>query len=189
MIPCKLLILLFFSISLISCSVCEWVSSPPYPHDPKDIWQTVYQVINKRYNIKEASETTYKLETDWRNQMSLQYLEGFRDKVYIKIEPSLDVYDPSDTSKPLDIKNEKIDTRPKHIIKICVMREQNRNMDNPNVISEAEWYTAGNNFDEANLLLSFFAMRLAVKMPPPKEIETQETPKTKTIEEFMIPEK
>ena len=150
---------------LMSCSTCEWISSDPLSYSFDAIWNTGYQVLNKRYDIVKASKEKKEIETEWRKQMSFHYLEGFRDKVYLKIEEHDSKVDDRDFSKPLDLDDDKSKDKKQYIIKLCVPREQNRDMDNPLTPSAAEWYIAGHNFDEANLILSFIKTRLSLLYP------------------------
>jgi len=147
-----------------------------------------YDVVNRRYDVAKASQEKRELETDWRQQMSLQYLEGYRQKVSLKIEPYQAVEDIRDLKKPLDI-NEVKPTGPQYLVKICVQRDQNRNVDNPAAPSEAMWTPMGNDVDEAMLLLQFIYARLALKTPA--ETQEQERPKPKITEPedpFALPE-
>lgn len=171
-ISCCLLLILMST----ACNTCEWVSSNPYAHPQDEIWKIVYHTVAKRYDILKASEQNYELETEWRRQMSMQYLESYRQKAHIKIVPYESIDDPKDISKPIDLKQP--DNRPRYVVKVCVLREQNRDIDNPNIASQANWYASGNDSDEAGLLMTFIASRLALKMPisEPPPIPDKPTP-------------
>ncbi|NUM33225.1 MAG: hypothetical protein HUU50_01655 [Candidatus Brocadiae bacterium] len=161
------LLCFFIACLLMACNTCEWVSSPALSYSFDTIWNTGYQVLSKRYDIVKASKEKREIETEWRKQMSIHYLEGFRDKVIMKIEEYDSSVDASDLSKPLDLDNE-TPAGPQYVIKLCVPREQNRDMDNSLAPSEAEWYHAGHNYEEANMLISFIATRLSLLHPKMK---------------------
>lgn len=183
----KFTILYFLSVAWImaGCQSCEWVASPPYAHTPEDIWQIAYTVVASRYDVIKASEETHEIETEWRRQMSMQYLESYRYKAHVKIEPYQPQNDPRDTSKPLDLKPP--DLRPRYVINVCVLREQNRDMDNPNIASQADWYPVGNDPEEANRLMGFIASKLALKRPlrPIKPTEPDEPDEDEEEPEYL----
>ncbi len=150
---------------LISCNTCEWVSSDPLAYPVDAIWNTSYQVLSKRYDILKASKGKKEIETEWRKQMSVHYLEGFRDKIFMKIEEYDASIDASDLSKPIQLDEEDTINQKQYTVKLCVERQQNRDMDNPMAPSAAEWYHSGYNFEEANLILSFIITRLNLMYP------------------------
>jgi len=167
----KKLILILMLCCLVGCGSKEWVTSHPLVYNYDDIWNTSYQVIAKRYNIERASKEERTLETEWRKNMSMHYLDSMQDKVYLKIED----YEPKDIERNLNIEidlNEKKTDKKKYLLKIAVEREQNRNIDNPNIASQAKWYPIADDIEEARLILNFILTKL--DLLPRLEVERQE---------------
>ncbi len=153
--------MLLLSLLLTACQVCEWVSSKPFPQSFDDVWNTTYQVLSRRYDIASASRKEKEIQTSWRTDISILYLEGYRYKVTARIEEYEQPAD--DIGQPLQLEKETTGQQQKYQVKLCVLQEQNRSMERPGEALQASWYYAGNNLDEARLLLNFIAARLNTK--------------------------
>ncbi|MBP7021817.1 MAG: hypothetical protein KBC30_08395 [Planctomycetes bacterium] len=144
-----------------SCSQKEWISSSPLPYKYDDIWNTSYQIISKHYDIISASKEKRTLETEWKQKMSLHYMDSFQNKVYLKIEDYQEEEDSKNLPKPVELQKG-ISEQSRYILKICVLQEQNRNIDNPSVVSQASWYSVGSNIEESHVLINFIVSKLRV---------------------------
>lgn len=172
----KKLILILALCCLAGCGSKEWVKSHPLAYKYDDIWNISYQVVAKRYNIEKASKADRTFETEWSPKMSLHYLDSMQDKVYVEIED----YEPKDIERDLNVAidlNRKETNRKQYILKIAVEREQNRNIDNPNIVSQAKWYPIADDVEEARLLLNFILTKL--DLLPRLEVKKQELQKKK----------
>ena len=163
--------LFFLTFGAMGCSVCDWVSSPPLTQSPELIWNTAYKVIDSRYNILRASSQDKEIETDWRVHVSPHYLEGYRLKVYARVA---EYEKPKERpgEGPINLNEEEADEQnpvPKFVVKICVIREQNRDLDDPGMPGIASWFPSGNDLNEAKLLIGFIQSRLALYYLPEKK--------------------
>jgi len=160
----RFILLLLLTLVMSGCHECSWISSKPLTYPPDLIWATSYQAISQRYDILKASRKDKKIETDWLNRMTNSYLDSYRMKAFLKIEKYQRVDQSKDLSIPLNLQ-EKVTDKDEYEIKICVKREQNRDIDNPGMAAGAQWVIAGDDVGEAHLILNLIMARLSLKNP------------------------
>ena len=88
-------------------------------------------------------------------------MDSFQNKVYLKIEDYQEEEDSKNLPKPVELQKG-ISEQSRYILKICVLQEQNRNIDNPSVVSQASWYSVGSNIEESHVLINFIVSKLRV---------------------------
>lgn len=158
----KGILIFIFALILTGCNTCQWLEAT-YSYSFDKVWNTAYKVVSKRYHISKASLEERTIETDWDVQVSIHYLDGYRNKVYLTIEEYKEPTYKKELDRPFEL-NEEV-KKERYTVKVCVLREQNRNLDNPSVAGEADWYFSGNNSDEARKILSFIKSKLSLIVP------------------------
>lgn len=179
----KLLLLLCASVIMGGCSYYH-TTSEPYTFSKEVIWKTAYKVIEKRYDIQTAKKEEGTIETEWDYKLSPMYLDSYRDRVSVLIErcdqcKKKSEKETSEALKELGLElpeEEDPDKgKKKFVLKISVVREQNRSAENPSAKDEAFWFPDGFNSVEEQRIISLVQAQLDLLKYLKKDEETTQT--------------
>ncbi len=116
------------ALLLTAVGCIHWTRSTPVITERPRLWQSARDAVSRRYTIDE-SKTDMKdgyLITKWKYTMAANYLEGFRTKVELELEP----YE-GDKGKKRRNK--------RWVVKLRVYKELNENVSQPMLKAAAEW--------------------------------------------------
>lgn len=168
------LIFLLLANLLTSC-MNTWSSSEALSYQREDIWDACYQVLVRRYDILKASEEEGVIETDWKFEMTQFYMQSYRYKARVKLEPYQPDKKTGEEKLPEEEKENPTPSEQKYIVKVQVLAELNRDIDDPGAIASAFWVPEGNSPEREAVLLGFIKAVLESKFSS-KKIKTEAAP-------------
>ncbi len=122
----RLVVLAALTLTLAGC--VHWTRSEPVIAERRKLWQALRDAVAREYEIDDAKtewDDGY-LISKWRYDLAVNYLEGYRSRVEIELEPLEE-----DQDKPV------ADRR--WTVKLRVFKEENENVDQPLLKEAAEW--------------------------------------------------
>lgn len=154
---------------LVGCST-TWNISDPLYYTQEEIWDATYNVLLKRYEILRAQRQEGEIETDWQFHRANFYMKSRRHKVHVKIEP----YVEKETDKVAEPGDKVTEPKKAYVVKLRAPLEENRDIDNPEIMAGATWIPIGSHQEQEGLLQGFIKSVLAARYQKSDDKSTED---------------